>query len=275
MEKQNHLKQLFVDLENIIKSLASWKRLVIFDELSKYSEGRSYTELRKAVEFLELDNKSVRIDFHLEELRKMNFLKKDKTYLLFNESGQHEVYKLTHTGQMMYSFITSVLENQMFLANIPNEGLVYRDEVTFPDSLDLSSLIIVLDVSKEFERVQMIDEAYRYKAMDKNIQNAGSLNNLILTFDFIEQTNENDGTNMKIMAYWPLEAIEQSNYKKNSFMTNKELQNELISAIRLALSNLREIIYNQDPISAKIISDKIFEYINSDKSDILAKVEII
>ena len=205
----------------------------------------------------------------------MNFLKKDKTYSLFNDSGQREVYKLTHTGQMMYSFITSLFENRMLLSTIPEEGLIFRDELLFPGSLDLNSLLIILDVSKDFERVEMMDETYRYKAILQYNPNISLLNSLILMFDFMEKANENDGVNMKIIAYWPSEVIERNHYTKDTLMDNLQLQNDLISSIRQALSNLRGIIYDEDPISAKIISDKIFEYINSDRSNISTKIEII
>ena len=74
--------EFYFNLESLIKSIASAKRLMILDELAKFEEGRTYTELRKAVEILNLGEKkkSIRIDFHLEELRKNNFIKKDRIY---------------------------------------------------------------------------------------------------------------------------------------------------------------------------------------------------
>ncbi|MHA2363706.1 MAG: hypothetical protein ACXAC7_07095, partial [Candidatus Hodarchaeales archaeon] len=185
----SHTQRVYLELENIIKSIASWKRLVILDELSRFEEGRSYTELRKAVEFLNpQEKKTVRIDFHLEELRKINFLRKDRTYSLFHGQGR-EVYKITYSGRLIQSFVASLLERQLFFTS-PEEGLVFRDSVIFPKSLDLNSLILIMDIAREFERVQTVDDICLYWIISERIQRYPPLNNLIITFEFIEASQD-------------------------------------------------------------------------------------
>ena len=105
--------------------------------------------------------------------------------------------------------------------------------------------------------------------------------NLIITFEFIDAKNASDpskGHEMKILAYWSKEAMESAAKEfdipsikdKEHFLLNSKLQNGLIFMIQRSLSKVRDIVYDLDAISAKIISDKIFEYI-ADKKNFLSK----
>lgn len=286
MDDTSRIRRVYLELENIIKSIASWKRLVILDELSRFEEGRSYTELRKAVEELnpQQNKKSVRIDFHLEELSKINFLRKDKTYTLFQGQGR-EVYKITYSGRLIQSFVSSLLEKQLFFTS-PEDGLVFRDTITFPKILDLNSLILIMDIAREFERVQTVEELYLYWIISERIQRYPPLNNLIVTFELIEapkDSNSTFGHEMKILAYWSREAMQRAvnefdispTDNLEQFVYDSKLQNGLIFMIQQSLSKVRDIIYDLDASSAKIISDKIFEYLEADRDSIAQKMEFL
>lgn len=285
MDDISRIQRVYIELENIIKSIASWKRLVIMDELTKYEEGRSYTELRKAVELLSSQQKKgVRIDFHLEELRKINFLRKNRAYSLFQNQGR-DVYKITYSGRVIQSFVSSLLEKQLFFTS-PKEGLVYHDQIYFPRTLDLNSLVLIMDIAREFERVQTLDDILLYWIISEKIQRYPPLINLIITIEFIDASIASDPSKeheMKILAYWSKEAMRSAAKDfgippindKESFLLNSKLQNGLIFMIQQALSRVRDIIYDLDAISAKSISDKIFEYLNANQEFISKSIQFI
>ena len=91
------------------------------------------------------------------------------------------------------------------------------------------------------------------------------------------------GHEMKILAYWSKEAMEQvvnefdisPTDNLEQFLYDSKLQNGLIFMIQQSLSKVRDIIYDLDASSAKILSDKIFEYLESDKDSIAQKMEFL
>lgn len=265
---------LFVELESILKSIASWKRLLILDELVRFEEGLTYTELRKAVESLQ-GKKSVRIDFHLEELRKISFVKKDKTHSLFKgQGGGKEVYKITYAGRIIHSLVTSLLERQLFFSS-PEDGLIFDDSIDFPADLDLTSLVLMLDITKEFERVQYTDGVYLYWIISERIQKYPPLNNLVITFEFAEQSEDQPNHVMSIKAYWNRQAIdstaEEHGIGREELLKDQKISNGLVFMIQQSLSKVRDLVYDLDASSAKKISDKIFEYIE-DRESFLDKI---
>jgi hypothetical protein len=267
----------YSNLESLIKSIASAKRILILDELAKYEEGRTYTELRKAVEILNIGEKrkSIRIDFHLEELRKNNFIRKDRIYSLFHGQDR-EVYKLTYFGRNMQTFVTSLIQNNLIVGIDPGEGMVYKDSLLFPPSLDVNSLVLVLDITREFERIQTIDEIFKYRIISDRIQKFPPLNNLLITFEFNQKLTEQEEKqySMDIMAFWNKDAMEKNNYSKEKCMKDNKLLNGLIYMIQQSLSHIREVIYDIDANSAKKLSDLIFDYLDSNREEkILEKIE--
>ncbi len=263
------LKQnMYFKLEYIMKSIGNWKRLIILSELSKYENGRSYTELKKAVDALNPDKtKDIRIDFHLEDLRNNNFLKKYDKHSLFQKSSP-KVYKLTQSGRAVQSFIISLLETR-FYSMISNNGLKFQDQVIFSQNLNFRSLTLMLDISPDFERIQTPDTIYLYGIISDNIQRFPPLINLTITFRFTKTSDS--GLKLNIIAYWSTQAIKLAEKKFNiplinsidKFIGNSKLTSGLIFIIQQALSKVRDIIYEIDALSAKAISDKIFEYLDS------------
>lgn len=104
---------------------------------------------------------------------------------MFQNQGR-DVYKITYSGRVIQSFVSSLLEKQLFFTS-PKEGLVFRDQIYFPGALDLNSLVLIMDITREFERVQTLDDILLYWIISEKIQRYPPLVNLIITFEFIDE----------------------------------------------------------------------------------------
>ena len=178
----------------------------------------------------------------------------------------------------MQNFVTSLIQNNLVVGIEPGEGMIYKDSLLFPKSLDLNSLVLVLDITKEFERIQTIEDIFKYRIISERIQKFPPLKNLFITFEFKLKSKEMDEPQyiMDVMAFWSKDSMEKNNYTKEKCQEDLKLLNGLIYMVQQSLSYIREVIYDIDANSAKNLSDFIFGYLDTNREEkILEKIQFI